>query len=243
MIIDQRGLTLMDIITHIDSPITANDLAETTPNTNDHFDDSHDPSLYDKINVNTSISLNSKVYSKSYEIIVEPIKYKYYFLEMWHKTPILTRGIKGIHITDSSRYGQHLDESFIGYSLTFNAGKNWLYTNNIDAEMMLLRYPTYDPVLAVPISAEVLNSIFQVVQPENVTNIHTTDPIYNISNDYLANSDVELVALIQSIANQIAVDDNNTLNGNLIIQDTQNSSSSISNTTEITVVVFSSDSL
>ena len=233
LIIDQNGLSLMNNVTCVNSKITVTDIVNDNPTVNKNYDDSYDKTLYDKIKVSSTISVTSKVYSNSYEEIVEPIKYKYYFLELWSKTEILTRGMNGIHISDSTRYGQHLDESFIGYSLTFNGGKNWLYTNNIDSELMLLRYPTYDPVLSVPIPSEVLNSMFQINQPTTSTVVRKTTPVYDITNDYLANSDTKLIELIQTISQQIQVDDNTALNGNLIVQDTQNSSSSSATTVDV----------
>ena len=233
LIIDQNGLSLMNNVTYVNNKITVTNIVNDDATVNENYDNSYDETLYDKINVSSAISITSKVYSNSYEEVVEPIKYKYYFLELWSKTEILTRGINGIHVSDSTRYSQHLDESFIGYSLTFTAGKKWLYVNNIDSEVMLLRYPTYDPVLSVPISSEVLNSIFQADQPTTATVVRKRTPIYDITNDYLANSDTDLIELIQTISKQIQVDDNTALNGNLIIQDTQNSSSSSSTTINV----------
>ena len=103
--------------------------------------------------------LNLLKYRQKIKLIDSNIKQKYYHLQVIKNSNVWVRGIKGIIIEDSSTFNSILDEAFIGYSYSFNGADNWLYVNNVNSEIVL-RFPSYDPVLSAPISASILNALF-----------------------------------------------------------------------------------
>ena len=64
-----------------------------------------------------------------------------------------------VNIKSTQYQGTDFDESYFGVSFSVNAGKTWLYLNDIN-NILVARFVSLDPVVVTPIDPKILRAIF-----------------------------------------------------------------------------------
>ncbi len=214
---DQGNEGNNDIINSNDSNNSANSDSNTSSPEDENSNQSNNTNNANEFNLVSKYEQNIGFFefmeiSTKIKLIDSNIKQKYYHLQVIKHSNVWVRGIKGIIIEDTSTFNSILDEAFIGYSYSFNGADNWLYVNNVNSEIVL-RFPSYDPVLSAPVSASILNVLFSSTNKIFPYHIGYRKIVDASSDPYANNMGNDFIKELDNLNIMIITDDNNAIPG------------------------------
>ena len=150
----------------IDPTVGLTHAREYTPNHKRHYLDDSNKSVeatsdLDSDNVATAASTINLNHSVVVDRITKEWKlaHRYKWLEAITYDEEYVDYVYDINIKSTQYQGTDFDESYFGVSFSVNAGKTWLYLNDIN-NILVARFVSLDPVVVTPIDPKILRAIF-----------------------------------------------------------------------------------